>query len=68
MGLTSHLSCISDDFSSHRFSFSLITILTMMGLGPGHLVRALLHSALEITLVVSVSEDHSPAQNIEFLS
>ena len=46
MGLTNHLSCLSDAFSSYRVSFSLIylifsTNLTMMGLDPGPLVRLL---------------------------
>ena len=57
MGLTSHLSCISNTFSSYPFSFSLMTILTMMGLGQGHMLRALFHFPLEISLVVSVVED-----------
>ena len=40
----------------------------MMVLGPGHLVHALLQSALVILLVVPVAEDHFHAQNLEFLS
>ena len=43
MGLTSHLSCLSEVFSSYRVYFSSMMSLTMMGLGPGHLVRVLLH-------------------------
>ena len=54
MGLASYLSCVYDAFSSYRVSFSLTTSLTMMVLGPGHLVRALYHFPLIITLVVSV--------------
>ena len=54
MDMTSHLSCLSDDFYFCRVSFSLVMSLIMMGLGPGHLVRALLHFALTIPLVVSV--------------
>ena len=75
MGLASHISCISDAFSSYCVSFSSMTCLTMMGLGPGHLVRALFHLDLAIKLVVSVVEDlaflvkkYFTAQNIEFLS
>ena len=56
MGLTSHLSCVYDDFSSYRVSFSLMTSLTMMGLGPDHLVRALFHFHLKNPLVVSVAQ------------
>ena len=41
MGLTSHISCVYDAFSSYHVSFSLMTSLTMMGLDPGHLVRSL---------------------------
>ena len=41
MGMTSHLSWISDAFSSYRVSFSLMMSLTIMGLGQGRLVRAL---------------------------
>ena len=52
--LTSHLSCLSDDFSSYRVSFSLMTSLTMMVLGLGNLVPALFHFPLKIPLVVSV--------------
>ena len=39
-GLTSHLSCAYDTFSSYCVSFSLMTSLTMMVLGLGHMVRA----------------------------
>ena len=56
MGLTSHLSCVYDDFSSYRVSFSLMTSLTMMGLGTGHLVRALFNYPLKNLLVVSVAQ------------
>ena len=42
MGPTSHLSCVCDAFSSYCVSFSLMTSLTMMVLGPSHLVRALI--------------------------
>ena len=56
MGLTSHLSCLSDVFSSYRVYFSLMTILTMMVLGPGHLLRALFHFPLKIPLVLSVKK------------
>ena len=41
MGLTSHISCIFDAFSSYRVYFSLITSLTMMVLFPVNLVRVL---------------------------
>ena len=54
MGLTSHISCVYDTFSSYHVSFSLTTSLTMMGLSPGHLVCALFHIPLRIPLVVSV--------------
>ena len=57
MVLMRHLSCILDAFYFYRVYFSSMTSLTMMGLGPGHLVRALLHFPLEITLVVSVDQD-----------
>ena len=56
MGLTSHILCVYNDFSSYRVSFSLMMSLTMMGLGPGHLVRALFHFHLKNPLVVSVSQ------------
>ena len=46
MGLTNHLSCVYDDFSSYRVSFSLMMGLTIMILGPGHLVRAVFHFAV----------------------
>ena len=46
MGLTSHLSCVYDAFSSYRVSFYLMMSLTMLGLVPGHLVHALFHSPL----------------------
>ena len=57
MGLMSHLSCVYDTFSSYRVSFSSMTILTMMVLGPGHLVRALFHFSLKILLVMSVAKN-----------
>ena len=57
MGLMSHISCVYDTFSSYCVSFSMMTILTMIVLGPGHLVRALLHF-LKILLVVSVDYSH----------
>ena len=53
MGLASHILCVYDPFSSYHVSFSLMMILPMMVLCPGHLVRALFH---EITSVVSVAE------------
>ena len=64
MSLMSHLSCVYNAFSSYCFYFSLMTILAMMGLGPGHLVRALFHfvkkllvvSVAQITLFVSVAQ------------
>ena len=51
MVLTSHLSCVYDDFSSYCVYFSLMASLTMMGLVPAHLVRALIH------FIVSVAKD-----------
>ena len=54
MGLMSLISCLSDTFSSYCVYFSLIMILTVMVLVPGHLVRALFHFPLKIPLVVSV--------------
>ena len=51
MGLTSHLSCVYNTFSYYRVSFSLMTSLTMMGMGPGHLVCALLLFPLKIRLL-----------------
>ena len=41
MGLTSHLSCVYDNFYYYRVSFSLMMSLTMVSMGPGYLVRAL---------------------------
>ena len=55
MVLMSHLSCVYNAFSSYRVYFSMTTSLAMMGLGPGHLVRALSHF-LKILLVVPVAE------------
>ena len=57
MGLKSPLSCVYDDFSSYRISFSLMMSLTMVVLGTGHLVRALLHLRLIIMFVVPVALD-----------
>ena len=54
MGLTSHILCIYDAFSSYHVSFSSMTSLTTMVLGPGHLVRAIFHFPLKIPLVMSV--------------
>ena len=66
MGLTSHISCLSDVFSSYCVSFSLMTSLKMMVMGPGHLVRALFHFPLKIPLVVSV--EYSPlVVSVEYL-
>ena len=55
MGLTNHLYCVYDNFSSYRVSFSSMTSLEMMDLGLVHLVRALFHFDLKIMLVVSVA-------------
>ena len=57
MGLTGHLSCVYDAVSSFRINFSLMTSLTMIGMGTGHLVRAPFHFPLEVWLVVSVAQD-----------
>ena len=57
MGLTSHLSCVYDAFSSYHVYFSLMASLTMMVLGPGHLVRALFQSSVKILLIVSVAQN-----------
>ena len=57
MGLTSHLSCAYDAFSSYHVFFPSMMGLTMMVLDPGHLVRALLNSPLKIPLVVSVDQN-----------
>ena len=57
MGLTSHLSCFYDAFSSYRVSFSLISSLAIMVLGPGHMVSALFHYPLKIPLVVGVAQN-----------
>ena len=54
MGLTNHR-FFGDAFYFYRVSFSLMMSLTMMGLGPGHLVRALFHFAMEILLAVLVA-------------
>ena len=54
--LRSHISCGYEAFYSYRISFSLITSLKMMGLGPGHLVQYLFRFSLEITLVVSLAQ------------
>ena len=66
MGLTSHLYCLSDALSSYHVSFNLIYLnwchltnyisstmsLTMMGMDPGLLVRALFYFTLANTLVL----------------
>ena len=57
MGLTSHLFCVYDNFPYYRVSFSLMTSLTMMVMGPGHLVRAIFYFLLKILLVVSVAQN-----------
>ena len=57
MGLTSHISCVYDAFSSYRVSISLMTSLAMIVLGPGHLVHALCHFSLKNPLVVSVAQN-----------
>ena len=57
MGLTSHISCFYNDFSSYRVSFSLVVSVAMMVLGLGYLVRVLFNS-LKIPLVVSVDYFH----------
>ena len=63
---TSPVSCLSDDFSLYRVFYfrifcncyhtpnniHLMTILTMIGLYPGPLVRAILIFALKIPLVL----------------
>ena len=56
MGVTSHISCVYDAFSSYHVSFSLMMSLPMMVLCPGHIVYALFHSLLAITSVVSVAK------------
>ena len=65
MVLKSNLSCISDAFSSYSVSFSLMKILTMMGIVTGNLVRALFQLALEIPLVVSGAEDMASLFQLE---
>ena len=57
MGLTSHLSCVYDAFSSYHIYFSSMMSLTMMVLSWGHLVGALFHSTLKILLRVSVAQN-----------
>ena len=57
MGVRSHLSFFNDAFSFYRGCFSLMTSLTMMVMGPGHLVRAIFHFLLKILLVVSVAQN-----------
>ena len=54
MGLTSHLSFVYDAFSCYCLSFSMMTILTIMVLGPGHLVHDIFHFALAVPLIKSV--------------
>ena len=56
MGLTSHISCVYDAFSSYHVSFSSRTSLMMMVLGRVHLVRAIFYFPLKITLGVSSLE------------
>ena len=56
MGLTSHLSCAYDAFSSYRVYLFLMPSLTMMVLGRGHLVRALFQFPLKIPLVMGVAQ------------
>ena len=57
MGLLSHLFYVYEAFSSYRVSFCSMTSLTMMVLGPGHMVRALFHFPLKILLVLSVAQN-----------
>ena len=54
MGLTNHLSCLSDAFSFYSVYFPLMTIMTMTILGPRHMVSSLFHFSLQIPLLVSV--------------
>ena len=54
MGITNHIFCVYNAFSSCSVSLYLMMSLTMMGLGPGYMVRDLFHFLLEILLVVSV--------------
>ena len=51
MVLTILLSCAYDTFSSYHISFSSMTSLTMMVIGPGHPVRTVSHFPLKILLV-----------------
>ena len=46
MGLTDHISCVCDAFSSYCVYFSSVMSLKMMGMDPGYLVRALFRFAL----------------------
>ena len=46
----------------------LTVALTMIVLGPGHLIRPLIHFPLAILLVVSVAEYHFPVQNLDSFS
>ena len=57
MGMTINISCVYNAFSAYRVYFSLMTSLTIMVLGPVHLLRALFHFPLAILLVVSVAQD-----------
>ena len=54
MGLTSHIYCLSNTFSSYHDYFSLMKIMTAVVLGPGHLVRSHFRFSLKIMLVVAV--------------
>ena len=56
MGLTSHLSCFYNAFSSYRVYFSSMTSLTMIVIGTGQLVRAIFLFPLNIPLVVWVAQ------------
>ena len=56
ISLKSHHPCVYEKNYYYRFSFSLTTSLTMMGLGPGNMVRTLFHFPLKNPLVVSVAQ------------
>ena len=55
MVLTNHISFVYDTFYFYQVSLYSMMNLTMMGLGPGHLVLALFNFALVIPLVVSLA-------------
>ena len=57
MGMMSHISDAYDAFYFYRFSFSSMTSLTMMVLGPDHLVRVLFHFPLKVHLVMGVAQN-----------